>query len=205
MSVNYGRPSIKVDDNASCTLGVAILTVSDTRTERTDTSGDWLANAVTDAGHDVIDRAIAQDDRYAIRAVVSSWIVMPKVQVIISTGGTGFSERDVTPEALMPLFDREIVGFGEYFRNLSISAVGASTIQSRAVAGFANGVIIFALPGSTNACRTAWTSILRDQLDSNHKPCNFVPHLKAAISEDATVTRGRFEVESCQSRDSTLV
>lgn len=160
-------------------LGVAVLTVSDTRTEATDTSGTWLAQAAAGAGHMLIDQRLVRDDIYTIRAVVSGWIIHPRVQVIITTGGTGFSERDTTPEALQPLFDREIVGFGEYFRTLSIADVGASTIQSRAVAGFANGVVIFALPGSTNACRTAWTQVIAAQLDVSHKPCNFVANLKS--------------------------
>lgn len=161
-------------------LGVGILTVSDTRTRQTDTSGAYLAEAAAQAGHRVVARSLLADDRYALRALVSSWIIHPQIQVILCTGGTGFSVRDVTPEALRPLLDREIEGFGEYFRAVSIEAVGNATIQSRTVAGFANGVAIFALPGSTNACRTAWTEILQAQLDSTHKPCNFVPHLKQA-------------------------
>lgn len=154
-------------------LGVAILTISDTRTEDTDRSGQALVESATEAGHRVIDKRIVVDDVYQIRAVVSAWIADPEVQVIISTGGTGFTGRDSTPEAVSVLFDKQIEGFGERFRLLSGEEIGSSTIQSRCLAGLANATVIFCLPGSTGACRTGWNGILGEQLDSRHKPCNF--------------------------------
>lgn len=157
-------------DNA---LSIAVLTVSDTRTGADDTSGDLLADKLTAAGHRLAARRLARDDIYAIRAIASAWIADPGVQVVIATGGTGFTGRDSTPEALAPLFDKTIGGFGELFRSLSFDEIGTSTIQSRAVGGIANGTLIFALPGSTGACRTAWDGILRNQLDRNFQPCNF--------------------------------
>ena len=161
---------------------VAVLTVSDTRTPDTDTSGDLLAARAGAAGHQVVARALLADDRYRLRAQVSAWIADPGVQVVIVTGGTGITHRDITPEALVPLFDKTIEGFGEAFRWLSYKDVGTSTIQSRAIAGVANGTLIFCLPGSTNACRLAWDELLASQLDAAHRPCNFVeliPRLKA--------------------------
>ena len=155
-------------------LKVAVLTVSDTRTQETDTSGAFLEEALRDAGHHIADRQIVIDDVYQLRAIVSQWIADPGVEVILTTGGTGFSGRDSTPEALAPLFDKTIDGFGEVFRALSLTEIGSSTVQSRALAGLANGTVIFCMPGSTGACRTAWEGVLRDQLDSEHKPCNFV-------------------------------
>lgn len=154
-------------------LGVAVLTISDTRTEDTDRSGQALVESATEAGHRVIDKRIVVDDVYQIRAVVSAWIADPEVQVIISTGGTGFTGRDSTPEAVSVLFDKQIEGFGERFRLLSGEEIGSSTIQSRCLAGLANATVIFCLPGSTGACRTGWNGILGEQLDSRHKPCNF--------------------------------
>ena len=162
----------------SAALKVAVLTVSDTRTQETDTSGAFLEEALRDAGHDIADRKIVIDDVYQLRAIVSQWIADPSVEVILTTGGTGFSGRDSTPEALAPLFDKTIDGFGEVFRALSLSEIGSSTVQSRAFAGLANGTVIFCMPGSTGACRTAWEGVLRDQLDSEHKPCNFVGVLR---------------------------
>lgn len=159
-------------------LKVAVLTVSDTRTQETDTSGAFLEEALRDAGHDIADRQIVIDDVYQLRAIVSQWIADPEVEVILTTGGTGFSGRDSTPEALAPLFDKTIDGFGEVFRALSLTEIGSSTVQSRALAGLANGTVIFCMPGSTGACRTAWEGVLRDQLDSEHKPCNFVGVLR---------------------------
>jgi molybdopterin adenylyltransferase len=153
---------------------VAILTVSDTRSADNDTSGDLLAQRATDAGHRVVARALLADDRYRLRALVSAWIADPEVDVVLVTGGTGITHRDVTPEALTPLFDKAIDGFGEAFRWLSYSDVGTSTIQSRAIAGVANATLIFCLPGSTGACRLAWDALLASQLDSAHRPCNFV-------------------------------
>lgn len=159
-------------------LKVAVLTVSDTRTQETDTSGAFLEEALRDAGHHIADRQIVIDDVYQLRAIVSQWIADPEVEVILTTGGTGFSGRDSTPEALAPLFDKTIDGFGEVFRALSLTEIGSSTVQSRALAGLANGTVIFCMPGSTGACRTAWDGVLRDQLDSVHKPCNFVGVLR---------------------------
>ena len=162
----------------SAALKVAVLTVSDTRTQETDTSGAFLEEALRDAGHDIADRQIVIDDVYQLRAIVSQWIADPEVEVILTTGGTGFSGRDSTPEALAPLFDKTIDGFGEVFRALSLTEIGSSTVQSRALAGLANGTVIFCMPGSTGACRAAWEGVLRDQLDSEHKPCNFVGVLR---------------------------
>ena len=162
----------------STALNVAVLTVSDTRTRETDTSGAFLEEALVAAGHTVADRQIVIDDVYQLRAIVSQWIANPKVEVILTTGGTGFSGRDSTPEALSPLFDKAIDGFGEVFRALSFEEIGSSTVQSRALAGMANGTVIFCMPGSTGACRTAWEGVLKDQLDSEHQPCNFVGVLR---------------------------
>lgn len=159
-------------------LKVAVLTVSDTRTQETDTSGAFLEEALREAGHEIADRQIVIDDVYQLRAIVSQWIADPEVEVILTTGGTGFSGRDSTPEALAPLFDKTIDGFGEVFRSLSHTEIGSSTVQSRALAGLANGTVIFCMPGSTGACRTAWEGVLRDQLDSEHRPCNFVGVLR---------------------------
>ena len=156
-------------------LNIAVLTVSDTRTEANDTSGQYLVESLRAAGHALAEKAIAVDDVYQLRAIVSRWIADPAVHVILTTGGTGFSGRDTTPEALAPLFDKVIEGFGETFRALSLAEIGSSTLQSRALAGLANRTAIFCVPGSTGACRTAWEGILRDQLDSTFRPCNFAP------------------------------
>ena len=163
---------------ASESLAIAILTVSDTRTLDTDTSGQYLVDAVTEAGHSVADRQLVIDDIYQQRAIVSAWIADPAVEAILVTGGTGFTGRDSTPEALSVLFDKTVDGFGELFRYLSFQEIGTSTIQSRALAGFANRTVIFCLPGSTGACKTARKGIIRSQLDASFKPCNFVGHLK---------------------------
>lgn len=157
----------------SVALAIAVLTVSDTRGPAEDTSGDLLVERLADAGHRLAERRIVRDDKYAIRAVVSAWIADADIHVVLTTGGTGFTGRDSTPEALLPLFDKTIDGFGELFRQVSFHDIGSSTIQSRAVGGLAGGTLIFALPGSTGACRTAWDEILRNQLDINHRPCNF--------------------------------
>ena len=154
-------------------LNCAVLTVSDTRTADNDTSGDLLVTLLEAAGHRLADRAIETDDIYRIRARASAWIADPGVVVILTTGGTGFTGRDHTPEALIPLFDKTIEGFGELFRQLSYDEIGSSTIQSRAVGGLANGTLIFALPGSGNAVRTGWEKIIEKQLDINNRPCNF--------------------------------
>lgn len=155
-------------------LRLAILTVSDTRNSSNDTSGDLLAELLQGAGHTLQTRDLVKDDIYQIRAVCSQWIADPQVQVILITGGTGFSGRDSTPEAVSPLLDKEIIGFGEMFRYISLEQVGSSTIQSRAMGGLVNKTLVFCLPGSNNACRTAWEGILQEQLDSRQKPCNFV-------------------------------
>ena len=162
----------------STPLNVAVLTVSDTRTPDTDTSGAFLEEALLAAGHQIADRQIVIDDVYQLRAIVSRWIADPGVEVVLTTGGTGFSGRDSTPEALLPLFDKTIDGFGEVFRAISLTEIGSSTVQSRALAGMANRTVIFCMPGSTGACRTAWEGVLRDQLDSEHRPCNFVGVLR---------------------------
>lgn len=154
-------------------LNIAVLTVSDTRTLADDKSGDYLTNALTDSGHLLADRQLCPDDIYQIRRILSTWIADQSIQVILITGGTGVTGRDITPEALTPLLDKTIEGFGELFRWLSFEEIGTSTLQSRAVAGLANQTYLFALPGSSGACRTAWTKILAAQLDNRHKPCNF--------------------------------
>lgn len=153
---------------------IAILTMSDTRTAAEDRSGNTLAELITEAGHAVAGRALVKDDVEAIRARVSGWIADPDVDVVITTGGTGFTGRDVTPEAVKPLFEKEIDGFAILFHQLSFETVGTSTIQSRACGGIARGTLIFCLPGSTGACKDAWHGILKWQLDNRHRPCNFV-------------------------------
>lgn len=155
-------------------LAIAVLTISDTRTSETDTSGQALVDGLTTSGHKLIEKLILPDDKYRVRAQVAAWIARDDVQVVLTTGGTGLTTRDVTPEAVTPLFDKEIEGFGEVFRAVSLQEIGTSTIQSRAIGGIANGTLIFCLPGSTGACRTAWEQILKFQLDINNRPCNFV-------------------------------
>lgn len=165
----------------SGTLNVAVLTVSDTRTKETDTSGQFLEDALLEAGHSLADRSIVIDDIYRIRAALSAWIADPEVHSVLVTGGTGFSGRDSTPEAVQPLFDKTIEGFGEVFRALSFEEIGSSTVQSRAIAGLANRTAIFCMPGSTGACKTAWNGLIRDQLDVEHRPCNFVKVLTGEV------------------------
>jgi len=155
-------------------LNIAILTLSDTRTIDNDTSGNALVELLTEAGHRLAERELCKDDPYLMRAIVSRWIADPETHVVITTGGTGMTNRDSTPEALKPLFDKTIEGFGELFRQVSFEEIGSSTLQSRCIAGLANQTLVFSLPGSTGACRTGWNRILREQLDSRHKPCNFV-------------------------------
>lgn len=167
-------------DKPFVAVNIAVLTVSDTRTGVSDTSGQYLVEALRAAGHGLADKLICKDDIYQIRAVVSRWIADAQVQAILITGGTGFSGRDSTPEAVRVLFDKAVEGFGELFRYHSLAEIGTSTVQSRALAGLANNTIIFCVPGSTNACRTAWEKIIREQLDSRHRPCNFVANLKQA-------------------------
>jgi len=164
----------KTIDGKPQRLSIAVLTVSDTRTEENDTSGDYLVQALEAAGHRNAARSIVRDDIYQIRAILSRWIADANINAVLVTGGTGFSGRDSTPEAVRPLFDKNIDGFGEVFRALSLQEIGSSTIQSRALAGFANETVIFCVPGSTGACRTAWDGLIREQLDSSHRPCNFV-------------------------------
>lgn len=159
-------------------LNICVLTVSDTRNFDTDSSGQKLQDLLTAAGHRLHDRKLVIDDIYQIRAVVSQWIADRQAQVVLITGGTGFAGRDSTIEALVPLFDKTVVGFGELFRQVSYAEIGTSTIQSRATAGLANHTLIFCLPGSTGACVTAWEKIIKDQLDARNKPCNFVGQLK---------------------------
>ncbi|MCU0734857.1 MAG: molybdenum cofactor biosynthesis protein B [Methylotetracoccus sp.] len=155
-------------------LNIAVLTVSDTRTEENDTSGRTLAERLTAAGHHLADKKIVADDIYRIRAVISAWIADPAVHGVITTGGTGVTGRDGTPEAVSVLFDKTLDGFGELFRAISFDEIKTSTIQSRALAGVANGTYLFCLPGSSGACRTAWDRLIKDQLDARTRPCNLV-------------------------------
>lgn len=158
-------------------LSIAVVTVSDTRTRENDSSGDFLAEALLEAGHSLHSRQICQDDVYQLRALVATLIADAGLHAILVTGGTGFTKRDNTLVSITPLFDSLIDGFGELFRQLSWQEIGSSTIQSRAFAGLSNSTAVFCMPGSTGACRTAWQGIIREQLDSRHKPCNFVDRL----------------------------
>jgi molybdenum cofactor biosynthesis protein B len=153
---------------------IGVLTVSDTRGPADDRSGDTLARMLAGAGHELAARALVKDEVSAIRAAVARWIADPAIDVVITTGGTGFTGRDVTPEAVRPLFEKEIDGFATVFHVLSFQKVGTSTVQSRACAGLARGTYIFCLPGSPGACKDAWEGILKWQLDNRHRPCNFV-------------------------------
>jgi molybdopterin adenylyltransferase len=162
-------------------LSLCVLTVSDTRTPEEDRSGDYLVAALGEAGHRLHGRGLLPDDRYRLRAQVSQWIADPAVDGILVTGGTGFTGRDSTPEALLPLLDKEMPGFGELFRQISFEEIGTSSLQSRAFAGLANQTFVFCLPGSTSACRTGWEKIIRAQLDARTQPCNLAtlrPRLK---------------------------
>ena len=168
-------------------LNIAVLTVSDTRDLASDTSGDVLAGRIAEAGHTLAERAIVTDDLAAIRKTVEGWIASPGVNVVITTGGTGFTARDVTPEAVKPLFEKEIEGFAVIFHMISFEQVATSTIQSRACGGLAKGTYIFCLPGSPGACKDAWDGILKWQLDSRHRPCNLVeimPRLQETAPAD---------------------
>lgn len=160
-------------------LNIAILTLSDSRTFENDTSGQALVDSLEAAGHNLAVRELCKDEIYTSRAIVSAWIADPGIDVIISTGGTGLTQRDSTPEALKPLFDQNIEGFGELFRQVSYEEIGSSTVQSRALAGLANQTLVFCLPGSTGACRTGWNRILKEQLDSSHRPCNFAAQTRS--------------------------
>lgn len=165
----------KLDENHPFKpLRIAVLTVSDTRDKATDKSGDTLVSMITKAGHAVAERAIVTDDIGAIRGKVKAWIDDPEINVVITTGGTGFTRRDVTPEAVKPLFEKEMEGFAVIFHQISLTQVETSTIQSRACGGVAKGTYVFCLPGSPGACKDAWDGILKWQLDSRHKPCNLV-------------------------------
>ncbi|WP_138379617.1 molybdenum cofactor biosynthesis protein B [Luteithermobacter gelatinilyticus] len=162
-------------------LNIAILTISDSRTPETDTSGQLLADRIQEAGHNLVARDLVSDDKDALTTRLKSWIDNDEIQVIISTGGTGLTGRDNTPEVFESLYDKPIPGFGELFRMISYKFIGTSTLQSRATGGIANGTYMFALPGSTGACKDGWDNILKEQLDSRHGPCNFVgilPRLK---------------------------
>lgn len=162
-------------------LNIAVLTVSDTRNEQTDKSGDALIGALTSAGHNLAERRIVGDDIYLIRAAVSAWIADGEVDAVLTTGGTGLTGRDGTPEAVAPLLDKTIDGFGELFRAISFEEIGTSSLQSRCIAGVANATYVFCLPGSTNACKTGWNRLIAEQLDGRTQPCNLVdliPRLK---------------------------
>ncbi len=162
---------------AETSLNLAVVTISDTRTPETDTSGALLADKLQAEGHKLHSRNIVKDDVYQLRALVSNLIADPEVQGILTTGGTGYTARDNTRKAITPLFDVEIEGFGELFRQISFTEIGSSTVQSRAFGGLANDTVIFCLPGSTGACRTGWDHIIREQLDSGYKPCNFAERI----------------------------
>lgn len=166
----------------STALNLCVLTVSDSRSAADDASGDYLASALQADGHRLYARSLLPDDKYRLRALLSQWIADPAVDGILCTGGTGFTGRDSTPEAVQPLLDKDMPGFGELFRQLSYADIGTSALQSRALAGLANGVFVFCLPGSTSACRLAWERILRQQLNSGTKPCNLAM-LKARLRE----------------------
>jgi len=153
-------------------LNLAVLTISDSRTEADDTSGKTLVDRAKEAGHNVVDKQIVADDIYQIRAVLSAWIADPSVHGVVTTGGTGVTGRDGTPEAIKPLLDKEIEGFGEMFRMISYDEIKTSALQSRAIAGVANATYIFCLPGSSGACRTGWDSIIKEQIDLRTSPCN---------------------------------
>tara|TARA_B100001250_G_C19817400_1_gene799456 strand:- start:7306 stop:7821 length:516 start_codon:yes stop_codon:yes gene_type:complete len=155
-------------------VSIALLTVSDTRDENNDKSGKLLADRLRSDGHNLYAKFILPDDIYKIRAQVATWITDPEVQTIISTGGTGLTGRDGTPEAVIPLFDKEIEGFGEVFRTISYEEIGTATMQSRCVAGVSNGTYVFCLPGSSGACATGWDKLIGPQLDSTNQPCNLV-------------------------------
>ncbi|MDF3917466.1 molybdenum cofactor biosynthesis protein B [Salinicola salarius] len=176
-----------MSDSTLIPLSIAVLTISDTRDESSDRSGQALVDALEAAGHRLAEKRIVPDDVYRIRAVVAGWIADDDVQVVLTTGGTGFTGRDSTPEAIAPLLDKRIEGFGELFRQLSFEEIGSSTVQSRCLGGLSNATVIFCLPGSTGACRTGWDRILKEQLDSRHRPCNFA---NLVIPERGTHSHG---------------
>lgn len=166
-------------------VGIAVMTVSDTRTPEDDRSGNVLVERLQTAGHRLADRNVVKDDLDAIAAQLRAWIANPDVDVVIATGGTGVTGRDVTPEAFQSVFEKEIAGFGEVFRMLSYDKIGTSTIQSRATAGVAGGTYLFAVPGSPGACRDAWDGILASQLDYRHRPCNFVELMDRLLEKES--------------------
>ncbi len=172
-------------------LRIAVLTVSDTRNLATDGSGQTLIEALEKGGHALYERSLVPDDIWQIRARLCAWIADPLVQVVLVTGGTGFTARDNTPQAVSPLLDKIVDGFGELFRQVSLLEIGTSTVQSRALAGISNGTLVCCLPGSPGACRTAWNGILSEQLDSRTKPCNFVAHLKHLPEQSVTACGAR--------------
>ncbi|WP_086983710.1 molybdenum cofactor biosynthesis protein B [Vibrio aphrogenes] len=156
---------------------IAVMTVSDSRTADNDTSGDYFVEQLQLEGHHLAERHIVVDNKYQIRAQISQWIADESIQVILISGGTGFTAKNYTTEAVLPLFDKPVEGFGEIFRMLSFAEIGSSSLQSRAIAGMANQTVIFAMPGSTGACRLGWEKLIKEQLDARHRPCNFMPHL----------------------------
>jgi len=179
-SSNMSNPSSAVShDKVFKPVHIAIVTVSDTRTEETDKSGAVLVEYVRQSGHTLVSKMIVKDDVYKLRALVATCIADDNVQAVLLTGGTGFTFRDNTVSAVTSLLEMQIDGFGELFRQLSYQEIGSSTMQSRAFAGLTNGTIIFCMPGSPGACRTAWEGIIEQQLDNRHKPCNFVDKLKS--------------------------
>lgn len=170
----------KADPNKpQAALNFAVLTISDSRTAANDTSGDYLSESVLAAGHRCVQRSISSGNLYHIRKILSDWIADDSIQVILTNGGTGFSHKKSTAAAITPLLDSVISGFGELFRHLSWLEIGSSTLQSDAFAGAANNTLVFCMPGSTGACKTAWEKIIREQLDSTHRPCNFATHYTA--------------------------
>lgn len=171
----------KADPNAPrVSLNCAVLTISDSRTAETDTSGDYLSASIAAAGHRCVRRGLSSGNMYELRKILSDWIADDEIQVVLTNGGTGFTHQKSTGAAIMPLLDTTLAGFGELFRHLSYLEIGTSTLQSDAFAGVANDTLIFCMPGSTNACKTAWERIIKEQLDSTHRPCNFATHYLSA-------------------------
>lgn len=183
--IDEGRPFVP--------LGIAIVTVSDTRTADDDKSGDTLAGRICAAGHRVSGRAIARDDREALRAAVAEFVADPGTDVVLTTGGTGFTGRDISPDAMEPMFEKRMDGFSTLFHAYSTGTVGTSTLQSRATAGVAGKTFVFVLPGSTGACRDAWDGVLKAQLDYRHRPCNFVEILPRI---DEHLKRGKLKAQA---------
>jgi len=169
-------------DKPRISLECAVLTISDSRTAANDSSGDYLAQSLQDAGHHCAARALSSGNLYQIRKMLSDWIADPGIQIVITNGGTGYTHQKSTAAAIVPLLDMQIAGFGELFRHLSYLEIGSSSLQSDAFAGSANNTLIFCVPGSTGACKTAWEGIIREQLDSTHRPCNFGSHFQALLA-----------------------